>query len=102
MSGSCQQAHVGIHNSVWVWWLYIGWIPRWDSHWMAFPSVSAPHFVFVYPPVSILIPTSKKDQSIYTVVFLLLELHEVCELYLKDSKLLDYPLIRVRTMCILL
>jgi hypothetical protein len=26
LSGSCQQ---GIHNSVWVWWLYVGWIPRW-------------------------------------------------------------------------
>ena len=40
ISGSCQQARVGIHNSVWVWWLYMGWIPRWDSLWMAYPSVS--------------------------------------------------------------
>ena len=23
----CQQALVGIHNCVWVWWLYMGWIP---------------------------------------------------------------------------
>jgi hypothetical protein len=23
----------------------MGWIPRWDSHWMAFPSVSSPNFV---------------------------------------------------------
>jgi hypothetical protein len=29
ISGSCQQALLGIHNSVWVWWLYVGWIPRW-------------------------------------------------------------------------
>jgi hypothetical protein len=24
----CQQALVGIHNSVWVWGLYMRWIPR--------------------------------------------------------------------------
>ena len=24
--GSCQQALIGIHNSVWVWWLYMEWI----------------------------------------------------------------------------
>ena len=28
------------------------------------------------------VPPSKKDQSIHTVVFLLLEVHVVCELYL--------------------
>ena len=31
---------------------------------------------------------SKKDQSILTMVFLLLELHGVCELYLEHSELL--------------
>jgi hypothetical protein len=31
LSGSCQQALVGILNSVWVWWLFMGWIPRWGS-----------------------------------------------------------------------
>jgi hypothetical protein len=31
MSGSCQQNLSGICNSVWVWWLYMGWIPRWGS-----------------------------------------------------------------------
>jgi hypothetical protein len=43
--GSCQQALLGISNSVWVWCLQMGWIPRWDSLWMACPSVSAPYFV---------------------------------------------------------
>ena len=38
ISGSCQQALLGIHNSVWIWCLYMGWIPRWDSLWMAFLS----------------------------------------------------------------
>ena len=28
--------------------------PRWGSLWMAFPSVSAPNFVSVFPPVNIL------------------------------------------------
>ena len=49
LSGYCQQALVGIHNRVWFWWLFMGWIPRWGSLWMAFPSVSAPHFVSVTP-----------------------------------------------------
>ena len=41
MSGSCQLNLSGICNSVWVWWLYMGWIPGWGSLWMVFPSVSA-------------------------------------------------------------
>jgi hypothetical protein len=47
ISGSCQQVLVGIHNSVWFWWLFMGWIPRWGSLWMDIPSVSAPNFVSV-------------------------------------------------------
>ena len=31
ISGSCQKALLGIDNSVWVWWLYMGWIPMWGS-----------------------------------------------------------------------
>jgi hypothetical protein len=49
VSGSCQQAFLGISNSVWVWCLNVGWIPRWGSLWMAFPSVSVPLFVPVFP-----------------------------------------------------
>jgi hypothetical protein len=63
ISGSCQHAVVGIHNSVCVCWLYMGWIPRWGSHWMAFPSVSAPHLVSLFSPF---VSPSKKDQSTYT------------------------------------
>jgi hypothetical protein len=43
--GSCQQALLGICNRVGVWCLYMRWSPRCGSLWMAFPSVSAPHFV---------------------------------------------------------
>ena len=28
ISGSCQLNLAGIYNRVWVWWLYMGWIPR--------------------------------------------------------------------------
>jgi hypothetical protein len=34
ISGSFQQNLTGICNSVWVWWLIMGWIPGQDSLWM--------------------------------------------------------------------
>ena len=34
ISGSCQQNLAGLCNSVWVWWLFMGWIPGWGSLWM--------------------------------------------------------------------
>jgi hypothetical protein len=52
--GFHQQALPSIHNIIWFWLLYMGWIPRWSSLWMAFASVSAPHFVFIFPSMSIL------------------------------------------------
>ena len=51
-----QQALVGIHNSVWVWWLFMGWIPRWGSLWIVISSVSTPYFVSVTPSMGILFP----------------------------------------------
>ena len=50
ISGSCQQNLAGICNSVWVWWLFMGW----DSLWMVLPSVSAPNFVSVTPSMGVL------------------------------------------------
>ena len=35
--------------SVWVWWLHVGWIPKWDRFWISFSSVSVPLFVTVFP-----------------------------------------------------
>ena len=40
------------------------------------------------PSYGYFVSPSKKDQSIHTFVFLLFELHVVCELYLGYSKLL--------------
>jgi hypothetical protein len=48
ISGSCQQALLGICNSVWVWCLYMGWIHRRGRFWMAFPSTSPLKFVPIY------------------------------------------------------
>ena len=58
ISGSCQQALLGICNSVWVWCLYIGWISRWGSLWMA----SALHLVSVSPPMGILFHLVRRTQ----------------------------------------
>jgi hypothetical protein len=56
ISGLYQQTLSGICNSVWVWWLYMGWIPGWGSLWMIFPSILAPNFVSVTPSMDILFP----------------------------------------------
>jgi hypothetical protein len=47
--GSCQQGLLGIRNSIRVWCLQMGWIPKWGNLWMIFPSVSAPFFVPAFP-----------------------------------------------------
>jgi hypothetical protein len=49
ISCSCQQALFGISSSDCVWWLRMGWLPRWDSLWMAFPFIFAPLFVPIFP-----------------------------------------------------
>ena len=54
---------------------------------MAFPSVSVLYFVSIFAPVSVFFLLSKKDLSTHTLVFLLLELHVVCDLYLLLSEL---------------
>jgi hypothetical protein len=41
MPDTCQQVLRGIRKSAWVRCLQMGWIPWWDSFWMAFSSVSA-------------------------------------------------------------
>jgi len=38
-----------ISKRVGVWYPQMGWIPRWGSLWMAFPTVTAPFFVPVFP-----------------------------------------------------
>ena len=57
---------------------------------MVISSVSTLHFVSVTPSMSVLFPTFKVDRSIHTMVFLLLEFHVACELYLGYSELLGF------------
>jgi hypothetical protein len=65
----------------------MGWIARWGSPWMVYPSVSAPQFVSEIPSMGISFPLILRTK-VFTLVFLLLEFHEFCELYLEYSKLL--------------
>jgi hypothetical protein len=60
ISGSCKQALIGIHNSAWFQWLFMGWISRWSSLWMVIISVSAPYFVSVTPSTDILFPVLRR------------------------------------------
>ena len=62
ISGSCQQNLAGICNSVWVWWLFMGWIPGWGSLWMVLPSISAPNFVSVISSMGILFPILRRNK----------------------------------------
>jgi hypothetical protein len=48
VSSGCLQVLLDISNSVWVWCLQMGWIPRWGRLWMDFSSVSAPLFDHVF------------------------------------------------------
>jgi hypothetical protein len=51
-----------ICNSVWVWWLIMGWIPWWDSVWMVHPFTLAQNFVSVTPLVGILYPILRRNE----------------------------------------
>ena len=62
IAGSCQQNLSCLCNSVWVWWLYMGWIPGWDSLWMVLSSVSALDFVSVTPSMGILFPILRRKE----------------------------------------
>jgi hypothetical protein len=60
ISGSFQQNLAGICNSVWVWWMIMGWITRWGSFWMVHPFVLAPNFVSVTPSKGVLFPILRR------------------------------------------
>jgi hypothetical protein len=63
ISVSCQKKNLaGICNSVCVWWLFMGWIPRWGNLWMVLPSVSSPNFVSVTPSMGILLPILRRNE----------------------------------------
>jgi hypothetical protein len=91
-SGSCQQALVGIHNSLGLVIVYgmdpqVGQSLDGHSFSLCFTLCLCNSFHGYF------VPPSKKDRSIHTLVFLLLEFHVFCEFYISYSKLLGlYPL----------
>jgi hypothetical protein len=60
ISGSRQQNLAGICNSIWVWWVIMGWIPGWGSLWIVHPFVLAPNFVT--PFMGILFPILGRNE----------------------------------------
>jgi hypothetical protein len=52
----------GICNSVWVWWLIMGWIPRWGSLWMVHSFLLASNFVSVTISIRISFPILKRNE----------------------------------------
>jgi hypothetical protein len=62
ISGSFQQNLAGICNSVCIWWLIMGWIPRWGSLWMVHPFMLAPNIVYVTPSMGILFPILRRNE----------------------------------------
>ena len=66
ISGSFQQNLASICNSVWAWWLIMGWIPGWGSLWMFHPFILAPNFVSVTPFMGILFPILRRYEKVST------------------------------------
>jgi hypothetical protein len=63
ITGSLQQNLAGICNSVWVWWLIMGWIPRWGILQIVHPFLLAPNFVSVTPFMGvILFPIVRRNE----------------------------------------
>jgi hypothetical protein len=77
ISGFCQQALVGICHSVWVWWLFMGWIPKWGSLWMVIPSGCALNFVSVIHSMGILFPILKRVLSVWANIHLSVSAYHV-------------------------
>jgi len=70
--GSLQQNLAGIWYSVWVWWVIMGWIPRWGSLWIVHPFVLAPNFVSVTPFMGIFIsPECTKSLQVLRLVLVI-------------------------------
>ena len=76
--GSCLQALVGICHSDWIWWLFMGWIPKQGSLCMVLSSVSAQIFVSVTPSMGILFPLLRRIVSFWANIHLSASAYHVC------------------------
>jgi hypothetical protein len=75
ISGSFQQNLADISNSVWVWCLIMGWIPKWDSLWIVHTFILAPNFVSITPSMGVLFPILRRNEvsklwSYFFLIFL--------------------------------
>jgi hypothetical protein len=59
---SLQQNLAGICNSVWVWWLIMGWVPRKGSLWIVHPFILSPNFVSLTPFMGIVFPILRRNE----------------------------------------
>jgi hypothetical protein len=82
ISVSFQQNLAGICNSVWVWCLIMGWIPRWGSLWMVHPFILAPNFVSVIPNMGVLFPILRRNEvsTLWSSFFLIFLCFANCNL----------------------
>jgi hypothetical protein len=62
ITGSLQQNLSGICNSVWVWWLVMGWIPGWGILWIVHLFALAPNFVSETPFMATLFPILRRNE----------------------------------------
>jgi hypothetical protein len=64
ISGSCQQNISGICSTVWIWWLFVGWIPEVGavSVWSFLPSFSTLKFVSLTHSMGILFPILRRNE----------------------------------------
>jgi hypothetical protein len=74
ISGSCQQALVGICHSVWIWWLFMGWIPKWGSLYSELCLFNSFHGYFV--------PPSKRILSFWANIRLSVSAYHVCSFFI--------------------
>jgi hypothetical protein len=86
--GPLHQNLAGICNSVWVWWLIMGWIPKWGSLWIVHPFFLTPNFVFVTPSMGILFLILRRNEVSTHWSSLFLIFLVFCKLYLGYSMFL--------------
>ena len=80
ITGSHQENLPGICSIVWVWWLIMGWMPRWGSLWIIHPFVLAPNFASVTPFMGILFPILRRNEvpTHFSSLFLIFLCFENC------------------------
>ena len=58
----CLRCKTCICNSIWDWWLIMGWISGLGILWIVHPFILAPNFASVTPSMGILFPTLRRNE----------------------------------------